>query len=98
METFGKFIAFMIAIVLNTLIVGYTFSLLWGWFIVTTFNTRPLSIVESLGVITIWSYIKLKREEEKDEDFAEAIIKGVLFTFIMSIWVIVVGYVLTLFM
>lgn len=47
---------------------GYVLSVLWGWFIVTTFEARPLTIPAALGIAAVLGYLTHQVEEYTDKD------------------------------
>lgn len=49
--------------VVGTLINGYVLSVLWSWFIVTTFNVPALSIPAALGLETIVKLLTIREPE-----------------------------------
>lgn len=55
------------AIVIGYVWGGYVFSVLWAWFIVTTFSVAPLGVAQSIGVMMVVGYAT-KRMPEKKKD------------------------------
>lgn len=78
LAVFGAIIIGLIGIVLR----GWVLSVLWKWFIVSTFGLQPLSIVQAIGVSLILSYLlniyhppkNLKTLEGVSEMIAEALL------------------------
>ncbi len=70
MKQLGIVVNFILASVFS----GYVFSILWGWFIVTTFGLPVLTIPAALGTILVVRYMTLKvdkSDKEKALDFME---------------------------
>jgi len=42
-----------VAVIVN----GYVLSVLWGWFIVTTFEARPLGVANAIGLACVVGYL-----------------------------------------
>jgi hypothetical protein len=78
--------------VYSYLVNGYVLSMLWGWFIVTTFHLQPLTIVESIGLAMVVGFLTsrpvYKTEEDKRtttqkvSDFITALLSPFLVLFI----------------
>ena len=96
MENFGKFMAIVLGIIISPIINGFVFSKLWLWFIVPTFQTQPLRIVEAIGISLFINFIFSKRVKETEE-FWETFIKNVVFVILMGSFVLLFGWILTLF-
>ncbi len=47
---------------------GYVLSILWGWFIVTTFHAPALSIPAAIGISMVVSYLTATYNDAKDPD------------------------------
>lgn len=46
---------------------GYVLTILWSWFVVTTFSAKPLGIAAAIGVLIIVSFLTAKSSILKDE-------------------------------
>lgn len=44
-------------IVFGSVFRGYALSVLWGWFIVPTFDVQPLSIAPAIGIAMMVNYL-----------------------------------------
>ena len=63
-EFLKGFTIYIICSVIGIIAYGYTFSLLWKWFIVPIFHLPELSIVYSIGIITILAFLSGNGEKE----------------------------------
>ena len=98
MEAFGKFMAVLLILIISPIIHGFVIVKLWAWFIVPTFNTEPLRIVEAIGIMLLISYIKSKRTETKDKDFWEELGKNIVFAIFIAIFALTAGWIISKFM
>lgn len=57
MEAIGWVVSYVAFIVGGTLLRGWVLSVLWGWFMVTTFHLPRLSIPAALGLSVVVSYL-----------------------------------------
>jgi hypothetical protein len=87
---FLLFVICPLTIMLN----GYAISVLWGWFIVTTFGLVALSVPQAIGMSLMVSYLThhslQKDEHSTGEKIAIAILKPIL--------ALGFGWIITLFM
>lgn len=51
----------------SAIINGYTFSVLWGWFIVPTFGVPNLSIASAIGITLGASILTQQTQYEKED-------------------------------
>lgn len=66
-----KITTLLIAVLLAipvTLWRGYVLMVLWGWFIVPTFNAPVLSVAVAIGVTIIGGLFTVARNESKNEE------------------------------
>ena len=77
MKAIGYFFSFMTVIVFNVVFSGYAFSVLWEWFVVSTFNLPGISIPQAIGLGLIVSFLaKDYMEDEKKKEPFEILAKG----------------------
>ena len=81
------------AVILN----GFVFSILWGWFVCTTFHVQPLAVPAAVGIVMLAGFLtkQINRADEEREDARKynmtiAIAKPVAF--------LISGYIVHLFM
>ena len=98
MEKFGKFTAIVLVMIIAPIINGLVVTKLWGWFIVPTFEMNPLRIVEAIGIVLLITFIRSKREKSDSDNFWEDFSANVVFTVIMTAFVLLAGWVVQLFM
>lgn len=65
MNTFVKVVGQVSLSAISIVLNGWAFSILWGWFIVTTFGMNTLSIPAAIGLGFVVSYIT-KQYQKKD--------------------------------
>lgn len=75
---------------------GYVLSVLWGWFIVPTFNAPAIGVVTAMGislVVGMFAYHRSQKtkEGEKDTTVSDYLLNG----FVSPAIALGVGYVLT---
>lgn len=46
---------------------GYALSVLWGWFIVPTFEARPLGVLPAIGVAMVVGYLTSHTENDTED-------------------------------
>lgn len=96
METFGKFCFGVLAIIAASILGGYAFMKLWEWFVVYAFSVQPINLVQSIGIVFFWGYLKYQKKEEEDltwSKFTEKFIES-LVRFGVTLGL---GYLITLF-
>ena len=96
METFGKICFAAVAVILSSVLGGYVFMKLWEWFVVYAFAVKPLTLIQAIGLMFVWGYLKHKSKKDEDvtwEDFA----REVFSTLILMCMVLGIGYLITLF-
>lgn len=99
METLGKICFTIIATIINTIIVGFVFTLLWKWFIVPTFHSNQLSLIQAIGLSFFIGYVI--RDPYKKEDHEEPLMNRVfrifVTTILYSVMIILMGILIKLF-
>ena len=63
MESIGKFVTVTFLMVLTSIVNGYVFLKLWGWFVSPTFHVEPLILVEAIGLYLFINFLKMKKEK-----------------------------------
>lgn len=56
-ETILDFLLWAFCSTVGAIVAGFTLSVLWGWFIVPTFNVAPLGIVPAIGIDVSVAYL-----------------------------------------
>jgi len=98
MEKFGKFMAILLAMIISPIITGFIFTQLWLWFIVPTFHLQPLRIVEAIGIMFLFNYVTTKPKKEAEQNFWTAFKFNMAFIVVAAVFVLLVGYIVSLFM
>ena len=99
MKDLGKLFFTLITIVITALIGGFVFQTLWGWFIVPTFSMQPMTIIQAIGTSFFIGYLKMNLRKKNDEEFTmEFVFKTLVSSIIMSLFVLGIGWIITLFM
>lgn len=96
METFGKFCFGVFVIITTSLLGGYVFMKLWQWFIVYAFSVQPINLVQAIGLVFFWEYLKPKKKDEEKltlKKFTKQFIESLLWYGITLGF----GYLITLF-
>ena len=99
METFGKVCFTLITMIITALIGGFVFQTLWGWFIVPTFAMPQLTLIQAIGTSFFISYLKMNLGKKNDDEFSiEFVFKALVMSIVMALFVLGLGWVITLFM
>lgn len=99
MESFGKFMTAVLAIIIAPIINGFVFSKLWIWFIVPIFQMQPLRVVEAIGIMLLINFILAKRDKDANGDkFWETLAINMLFIVLMAGFCLLAGWIITLFL
>ena len=99
MENLGKVCFTLITIVITALIGGFVFQTLWSWFIVPTFSMQPMTIIQAIGTSFFINYLKMNLGKKNDEEFSmELVLKALMMSIVMSLYILGLGWVFTLFM
>lgn len=90
---------FLISLPLGALWAGYVLSILWGWFIVPTFEARPLAVLPAIGVAMVVGYLTKQESATKDErSTGEKFAYSFAFMFLHPLIALAFGWVLHSFM
>ena len=96
MEKFGKFCFGVLSIITRSLLSGYAFMKLWGWFIVYTFHVQPINLIQSIGLVFFWGYLKPKKKDVDGFTWKKFIKEFVEDLLLVGV-VLGLGYLITLF-
>jgi len=79
---------------------GYVLSILWAWFIVPTFETRPLAVLPAIGISLVVRYLTNQYDAYTDEtkSTSERAFISLVYTFAHPALALVFGWVLHSFM
>ena len=98
METFGKIIFGLLLLIVTTVLSGFVFTILWGWFIVPTFGMQDLRVIEGIGIMFIIGFVKAKIEKDDDGDIFEKMLTSVVFSIFWCLMALGIGYIISQFM
>ena len=75
MKYVGYVVTFIFVAAIGSVVSGYTFSVLWGWFIVSTFGLPELSIPAAIGLALNVSFLNPSTADSvKGQDFSDLMI------------------------
>lgn len=94
----GGIVGFMLLIVVNSIFNGYVLSVLWGWFVVPTFNAPALGIVPAIGIALVVGYLIQQTNDTKNEPLGEQIAEATMTTILKPSFALLFGWVIHLFM
>jgi hypothetical protein len=100
METFGKIVFTVLAVVLSSFYSAYVFMKLWLWFIYPLSNNE-LTFVNSLGLFTIFKLLTYSFAKEKSKEgktFTENLVEAFFTSLVISSLSLIMGKILSLFM
>lgn len=99
MKNFKRTVIILLSMVVSPIINGYVLMKLWMWFIVPTFETQPLRMVEAVGLMILTNYLKstYTKNEVKDNESWETFNHILIFTIVYSILVLFSGWVVSCF-
>ena len=88
---------FSIAIILSaveTIVGGFLFMTLWKWFIVTSFQITPLSLIQAIGVMFFIKHLRRLPEDKSFDEFVKESLRYILSCGVMLgfAWVITLFY------
>jgi len=94
----GFVATFIAVVVIATILNGWVLTILWGWFIMPVFNFPALSLVPGIGLALIVSYLTYQDIICELEDSVDGAIVKLFQVVIRSLFVLLFGWVLHLFM
>lgn len=99
MKYIGYVVTYLVLAVLSVTYSGCALSVLWDWFIVSTFNVDSISIPAAIGLALIVGYLT-KTEEPQDEDksFSEKMKEAAFKAALKPTFALLIGWLVTLFM
>ena len=101
METLTKTVLSIFLVLFGIIIDGVTFQILWGWFIVGTFDAPPLTLSQALGVSLIIGYARYglsTKKEEEEKGVVHGFVKSFITTCVVAGSFLFYGWIITLFM
>ncbi len=99
MNTLLKIVAFFSTVIVTTILQGFVLSKLWTWFIIPIFQTEPLKVVESVGILTFVSLFNMRYDRKAyKSEFWVAIVERTLFILIACVYILLFGWIVSLYM
>lgn len=98
MKEIISFLMIIIVSIISIFVSGLCISLMWGWFISPVFNTRPISVYESVGISLFLSAllypIVSKNNTKGDESlsqlaslyFGKYVLFPLIYLFLSYVW------------
>lgn len=68
MNNFAKIIGYIALLAATITLNGFAVSVLWGWFIVTTFGLVALTIPQTIGMGLVVSYMTVRTPKKGETD------------------------------
>ena len=90
-----------VTVIISTVINGWVLSVMWRWFISTTFGVAPLTITNAIGLSLLVSLLTNQRDKTKKKDtqeFSKEFIDVTSYTIIMPLTILAIGWVVHLFL
>lgn len=78
-------------------LVGYTFSTLWGWFIVTKFGLQELLPHEAYGIALVVCYLHPIEEETEEKSYMYKILLGLTLISVKALLYLGLGKLIVLY-
>ena len=99
MENFGKIMAVILVMVISPIISGFVFMKMWAWFVVPVFYQNPLRLVEAIGLMFLFNYVRMRRDKGGDDNgFVTKIVEASLYVIMASGFGLLFGWVIKSFM
>lgn len=95
--------SFLVLLVISPIISGFVLSILWKWFMVSTFAIPLITIPQAIGISYVAKmatgtiYLK-ENVETKDKGMTEIILIGIGQSLISPFVLLGMGYIVTLFL
>ena len=100
MKAIGYTSTLVVFTFINSIWSGYALSILWAWFIVSTFSLPELSIPAAIGIALTISYLTHQDipVDNKSRDFGEILLEGIAKGLTKPSIALLIGLVVTLFL
>ena len=91
-------LGFFLVVALSVLLDGWALSLLWGWFIVPTFNAPELTLAPAIGLALVVRYLTTHFEQPEDDDPVENLIRAIVHAAVKPMMALAIGWIVHSFM
>ena len=99
MKAVGYTVTFLVAMSLSSVINGYGLSIIWSWFMVTTFGLPELTIPAAIGVSLVVSFLTYTGNEKADSKDVLVLLGDMLAKVLgKTLVIILVGWIVVQFM
>lgn len=100
MEALVYLIAWTVLVLVSTILRGWCLSILWGWFVVSTFGLPPLSITQAIGVSLVVSFLtyELPDHQKVERSEAEKLGRGIAISVLLQLLYLGVGWIVKQYM
>jgi hypothetical protein len=101
MNAIPAILGLIVTMVVGSIIKGLALSVLWGWFMVPIFDLPELAIAPAIGLALIASYLTHQHDHAKDEDeesFGTSVLRSFLYSILMPLWMLLIGWIVHQFM
>lgn len=92
MKLVGQVTVAIIAGAFSFIVFGYSFTILWAWFIVPTFGLPELTIAEAIGIRMVAAFISPKIGKKDERPFSEVMSDAVAFSIVFPLLTLAVGW------
>jgi hypothetical protein len=94
-----KIISFIIGVTINSIIIGFTFSKMWAWFIVPLFQLPSLRIVDAIGIIGLAALFKIDYKADAHElDYWTVLLLHFFLVVVTCIYILLFGWIVSSFL
>jgi len=98
MKVLGYIFTVLIVMFISATYSGYALSVLWGWFIVPTFDIPAISIPTAIGIALVIGFVsKSDQTTDGSKSFADSLGELVVKAFLKPSIALLIGWVVTLF-
>lgn len=98
---FAAFIGFVAFIIVSAIFGGWVLTILWKWFIVSTFNAPSLGIAQGIGLSLTIGFLTNKykpTESQSKKSFSENLTEGFIGAIIQPSLVLLFGWIVKMFL
>lgn len=98
---FAAFIGFVAFIIVSAIFGGWVLTILWKWFIVSTFNAPALGIAQGIGLSLTIGFLTNKykpTESQSKKSFSENLTEGLIGAVIQPSLVLLFGWIVKMFL
>lgn len=97
----SRILLFLCAIFLVPFVKGWAFSILWSWFMVTTFNLPPISVIQGTGIFLVFTLLQKQffaEQQKKTSNKPSILAKEIVDMLIAPLFIVGSGWIFFQFM